>query len=118
MLPATCPNTITAVQRYSWWEISVTVSAENVEKVVSPPKKPVVIARDSVSGIMTWLFIKPMNAPIRNPPKRLAANVPNGMIGKIAFIARPSHHRMRAPNALAIPIAMIAEKFVIEESPP
>ena len=50
ILPTTCPRIIEKERKYSWCEINVTVSAENVENVVNPPRKPVVIARRAGSG--------------------------------------------------------------------
>lgn len=102
MLPATCPMIMAQLQKYSRWEIKVTVSAENVEKVVNPPRNPVVIASRAASGINAWPLVRAINTPIRKPPMILAASVPNGMVGKIEFITVPNHQRKRAPKAAPI----------------
>ena len=98
-------NTVTWTQGGSATVVdaSVTVSAENVENVVRPPRNPVAIARRAVSEIKAWFFVIAMKIPIRNPPIILAVKVPSGMAGKIEFMVNPSHQRSQAPKAAPIP---------------
>jgi hypothetical protein len=86
------------VRKYSSLEIKVTVSAENVENVVNPPKNPVAIARRAVSEKKRWFLVSAINSPIINPPMIFAANVPRGMDGKIGLNMIPRPHRKRAPR--------------------
>ena len=80
--PTTWANEAADPHRYSRRSSSVTISAENVENVVSPPRNPVVtqqahfrrqhrVAGDHFHG-----------QPIIRPPDRLAASVPSGSVGK------------------------------------
>src|SRR6185503_9611595 len=75
-----------------------TTSDENVEKVVNPPRNPV-IANNRNSGGKPDLIAKyAAAAPTRYPPSRFAANVPIGTVGKSGLSTMPSHHRRQAPE--------------------
>ena len=115
MLPATCPIIMTKDQRYSWLDSSVTVSAENVEKVVRLPRNPVAIANRAASGIQVWPLVIPINTPIRNPPMRFAANVPKGIVGKTELKVKDSHHRNKAPKTAAILIDKMDTMLATQE---
>ena len=59
----------------------MTASTENVEKVVNPPKKPVII-NIRHSGDKPGYWVKKANAiPIKYPPAKLAERVPIGKFG-------------------------------------
>lgn len=109
ILPATCPMIIEMERKYSWCEINVTVSAENVEKVVKPPRNPVAIARRAASDKNRWLLVTAIKIPIKKPPTIFAANVPRGMDGKMEFNMFPSHQRSIAPSEAPM---QIEKKFV------
>ncbi len=65
-------------------ERRVTTSAEKVEKVVRPPRKPV-ITRRRISGRPGWRLSQISRKPTRKPPSRLAVRVPSGTLGKTGF---------------------------------
>lgn len=109
MLPTTCTVIIKKERKYSWCEINVTVSAENVENVVNPPRKPVITARRMGSGKNRWFLVTTIKIPIKKPPMIFAANVPRGIEGKIGLNIFPSHQRSIAPSEAP---AQIEKKFV------
>ena len=56
-----------------------TTSPENVEKVVSPPKNPVMTSKRH-SGASSGRYAKKAKAqPIKKPPSKFAHSVPRGM---------------------------------------
>jgi hypothetical protein len=93
------------VHKYSSFAIRETVSAEKVEKVVRPPKKPVAIPILSISGRYVWFFVIAMKSPIKKPPSKLADNVPRGIVGKTEFKALPNKNLSRAPRPAPVNIA-------------
>jgi len=76
-----------------------------VEKVVSPPRKPVVKARRPAGGKASKAGNPPMARPMSRPPTRFDASVPMGMAGKTALKARPRPHRSTAPAKAPKPTA-------------
>ena len=90
----------------------MTVSAENVENVVSPPRKPVAMASLAASGMKAWFFMMPMKMPMRKPPIRLAASVPRGIAGKRAFNHRLRRQRNKAPPAAPSPTDKIVASVI------
>src|SRR5581483_4708569 len=104
--PMTCAPTSAIVQPYCWRVMSrVTVSAENVEKVVSPPRNPVVTSRRISAGSASKCDITPIATPMSSPPSRFAASVPRGSVGKTGLRRIPSHQRSHAPAAAPPPTA-------------
>src|SRR5690348_7392972 len=91
--PIRCKPIIASAHAYSCRNSSVTVSPENVEKVVSPPRKPVVMNSRSSGDSAENCSNAPSVKPMINPPSRLAVSVPIGMVGKIGFSARPNADR-------------------------
>ena len=62
---------------------SVPISAVKVEKVVSPPRKPVMISSRHSGARPGMALNTPSESPMRNPPRKLAATVPSGIAGKM-----------------------------------
>ena len=61
------------------------VSTEKEEKVVSPPRKPV-MTKILHSGAISGFLAKNENAmPIKNPPKRFAQRVPRWRFEKMGL---------------------------------
>src|SRR6185437_12433206 len=88
-VPITCTPMMPNVQPYWPRNSRVMVSPENVEKVVSPPRKPVVM-NTRVSGDSDWNCANaPRIRPMSKPPRRLAASVPSGTVGKIGLNQTP-----------------------------
>ena len=84
---------------------NVTVSTEKVEKVVSPPRNPVIM-NNRHSGVKPGCCIKKATEkPTKKPPIRLAESVPTGNSGHRAFSQSPSPQRSHAPKAAPTPIA-------------
>ena len=71
----------------------VTTSAENVEKVVSPPRNPVTQSSRHSGGRPDLMLKVAVATPTRKPPSRMAANVPSGTVGNTGFSISPSHQR-------------------------
>ena len=75
-----------------------TVSAENVENVVSPPSKPVTTNNRHSGANMGCVLRYAIAMPIRYPPSKLAVSVPRGIVEKILFRPLLSSQRTRQPN--------------------
>src|SRR6266511_4337475 len=103
--PATWPPTAIDPHSHSLRSSSVTTSAENVENVVRPPRKPVVVSRRISGGNTAWLVKSSIAKPMSNPPIRFAASVPRGTVGKSGLSAMPSPQRSHAPTAAPPPTA-------------
>jgi hypothetical protein len=84
---------------------STVVSAEKVENVVSPPRKPVVAARRSSGGTATERPKYSMHSPMMKPPMRFEASVPKGIVGNTGFSHAPRRQRSNAPSAAPMPTA-------------
>src|SRR3954454_2249973 len=80
-------------------------SAENVEKVVSPPRKPVMTNNRTSGGSPVLRDRYSTAMPIRYPPIRFAAKVPSGSVGTFGLKPMPSIQRNQAPSAAPIPTA-------------
>jgi hypothetical protein len=89
----------------------LTDSAENVENVVKPPKKPVV-TKSRISGLILPDEINPMAIPIKYPPSKLASKVPKGSTGYIAFNAMLNPHLSQAPIAAPSPTTAKLAQFI------
>lgn len=64
---------------------SETVSCENVEKVVNPPKMPV--AKKSLHSAFIFPFsVRPYTNPIKKQPSTFTANVPKGKFDKYRLL--------------------------------
>lgn len=59
-----------------------TTSAEKVDNVVSPPRKPVTISKRHSGGADWWMLKSATSTPTRWPPSRLAVNAPGGIDGQ------------------------------------
>ncbi|CAM5575840.1 hypothetical protein RLIN73S_07447 [Rhodanobacter lindaniclasticus] len=91
--------------RYCWRSSRVAASPENVEKVVRPPRKPV-ITNSCSSGDTAWkLRNRPIATPISRPPMRFAASVPIGKGGNTGLSSAPSPQRNQQPSAPPTPMA-------------
>src|SRR5438128_2619207 len=102
--------------RYSLRMSSVTISAENVENVVSPPRNPVVTSKRN-SGVNTACRVRSSIAkPISKPPRRLALSVPSGTVGNSGLRRMPSPQRNQAPIAAPPPTARIPPQGI--QNPP
>src|SRR3984893_3895603 len=105
--PTTCEAIAIVPHRYSLRSSRVTISAENVENVVKPPRNPVV-ARSCISGlIIAWRVMISIAKPINKPPMRLALKVPSGSVGNTGLSMTPSPQRSQAPIAAPAPTARI-----------
>src|SRR4051812_2756522 len=78
--------------------ISDTTSFENAEKVVKPPRMPVIAKSLSSGGRSCRCAKKAAATPIRYPPIRFAANVPSGTMWKSGLRASARSHRRQAPR--------------------
>ena len=78
--------------------MSATISALKVLKVVSPPKKPVMIKSLHSGASAELVAKKATNKPIKYPPIRFALNVPNGIDGYKLLSLLPKNQRKRAPK--------------------
>ncbi|KTC56192.1 hypothetical protein AO258_23295 [Pseudomonas syringae ICMP 19498] len=86
-----------------------TVSAEKVEKVVSPPQKPVIISKRH-SGLKEGDAAKSaMARPMMYPPTMFATTVPGGIVGNRALSFIPKSQRNQAPSDA--PMAMTKSDF-------
>lgn len=97
MLPATWMKMIKATKRYCPVCKRCTVSAENVENVVSPPRNPVEIKSLELSEKKSGWITRPIKIPIKKPPIRLAKRVPRGIVGNIGLRSIPRDQRRSAP---------------------
>src|ERR1700730_6069958 len=105
--PTTCEAIAIVPHRYSLRSSRVTISAENVENVVRPPRNPVV-ASNCISGlIIAWRVMISIAKPINNPPMRLALKVPSGSVGNTGLSMTPTPQRSQAPIAAPPPTARI-----------
>src|SRR5438552_12604850 len=93
--------------RYSRRMSSVTISPENVENVVSPPRNPVVTSSRASGESTAWRVMNSIAKPISRPPNRFAASVPNGSVGNTGLNRLPSPQRIHAPTAAPPPTARI-----------
>lgn len=59
--------------------MSEKASAEKVEKVVRPPRKPVMTKSRTAGGSSGFALVQASAAPIRRPPAALEASVPQGI---------------------------------------
>src|SRR4030095_2454122 len=84
---------------------SVTISAEKVENVVSPPRKPVVTSSRAPGASTACRVMSSIAKPISRPPERFAASVPSGSVGNTGLRRLPSHQRSHAPTAAPPPTA-------------
>jgi hypothetical protein len=90
-----------------------TVSAEKVEKVVSPPQKPVIISSRH-SGLREGDAAKNAIArPMMYPPTMFATTVPGGIVGNSALSFIPRSQRNQAPSDA--PIAITISDFSMAE---
>lgn len=64
-------------------------SAEKVEKVVKPPRKPVVNPNRHSIGMGGSQANAATANPINNPPTQFAMNVPNGNVGHSKYSLQP-----------------------------
>src|SRR5579885_71769 len=88
--PTRCSAISASDHAYSCRSSSVTVSPENVEKVVSPPRNPVVMNKRNSGDNEENCANAPIVRPMIRPPSRLAASVPSGMVGNSGLNARPN----------------------------
>src|SRR5581483_5570338 len=79
--PTRCSEMSVRDHAYSCRSSSVTVSPENVEKVVSPPRNPGVMNNRNSGDSEENCANAPIVMPMIKPPSRLAASVPSGMVG-------------------------------------
>ena len=86
---------------------SVTISAENVENVVSPPRKPVVTSSRASGGITAWRVMSSIAKPISRPPTGWRRACRSGSVGNTGFSSVPSPQRSHAPTAAPPPTARI-----------
>src|SRR5258706_13229330 len=88
--PTTWAEIASKPHTYSLCESSVTISAEKVEKVERPPRKPVVISNRISGGIAVLRVTSSIAMPIRKPATRLAGGGASREVGKkgLALIAQ------------------------------
>ena len=103
--PATCTNMITATQKYCWRINKSTVSAEKVEKVVKPPRKPVTMNNWMWADNPGCRAIQTIIKPIKYPPIKLANTVPSGSFKKSGLNHSEKNHLSQAPKLAPAPIA-------------
>ena len=88
-LSKTWLDTCISAQVYSCLCSILNASAENAEKVVKPPKKPVIT--NKLSALSSLVYIKlAIVIPIKKPPIKLAINVPSGKILALSAVFKPS----------------------------
>jgi len=73
-------------------------SAEKDEKVVKPPKNPVMIKRRHCGGKSVCVVKKATAIPIKYPPIRLAATVPSDKKAEAESKIKPRTQRKTAPK--------------------
>jgi len=111
--PSTCAPIVANDQPISRRINRVTVSAENVENVVRPPRKPVIEASRSAGGIDAFNAVYSIARPISRPPIRFALKVPSGRVGKTGLSQMPSRQRNNAPSAAPTEMPNQLEKYII-----
>jgi len=77
----------------------VTTSAEKVEKVVNPPKNPVITSKRHCGDSSTCREKYAKATPIKYPPTKLATKVPGGMDGHKLLSRVLSNQRSKEPSA-------------------
>ena len=85
--------------------------------VFSPHKKPVAMNNRVVSERSPSILESPRNKPIKKPPIKLEANVPNGKEGSILLKSNPNHHLKRAPVEAPIEIKRMFRRLMKRSSP-
>lgn len=78
--------------------MDITTSAEKLENVERPPRKPVIMnnRHGANDGINKKTAIA---TPIKYPAIQFAAKVPNGIHGNKALRDNPNHQRNKHPSA-------------------
>src|SRR5947208_1458585 len=101
--PITCAPMPSVPHSHSLRRMSVEISAENAEKVVRPPRKPVVSIKRTSGDSSVWRVMSSIANPINKPPMRFAARVPSGSVGNTGLSAMLKPHRSHAPTAAPPP---------------
>ena len=111
--PARCAPISATAHPYCCLESRPTASAEKVENVVSPPRKPVMMKRRHSGEIRVCWTMSSTATPIRYPPMMFDASVPSGRFGVNWLRAAESPHRSHAPSAAPTPTARKPAPFRI-----
>ena len=86
------------IQSSSWRTSNMTVAVEKVEKVVRPPKKPVVIM-SRISGADNSVLGEDLHRDSNEiSPSRVVASVPSGGVGNTGLGEYPTISVTRPPG--------------------
>ncbi|BAK13096.1 protein CrcB CrcB [Pantoea ananatis AJ13355] len=96
--PMTCTSALLIAHRYLPVCNKVINSAVNVENVVSPPHKPVMMSNRQAGSSEGFLINQAIAPPITNPPIKFTSKVPGGRLGKNALKRIPNHQRSTQPT--------------------
>jgi hypothetical protein len=104
-LPSRCTAICVPNQRYCPRNNSVSASAEKVEKVVRPPRKPVMMSKPQFRRQRLKMLEETHHAAHHQAAAEVRRKRAQGRVGKIGLSSTPSIQRSQHPKAPPMPTA-------------